>query len=321
VTWLPPLLVIAGPTATGKTELSIRVAERLAAEGLPAEIISADSRQVYRGLDIGTAKVSAADRARVPHHGFDLVEPNEPFSVADFAAEATRALSGIAARGGLAILVGGTGFYLRAIARGLDTHALPHDAEVRARIEQEILDGGVEAAARRLTTFAPQRAERTDLHNPRRVARALELAELTGDGPLPVSPGYAGSVAWLGLDVGPPVHDAWILERARGQFAAGLVDEARALRERFDPALPAFSAIGYCEAWDVTDGSATVDEAIERDAQRNRAFARRQRTWFRSEPDIGWLHADRDDIVQIAFQCAVELAGRPAPAGGPAVRK
>jgi tRNA dimethylallyltransferase len=318
---MPPLLVIAGPTATGKTGLSIELAERLAASGLPTEIISADSRQVYRGLDIGTAKVSAADRARVPHHGLDLVDPNEPFSVADFAAEATRALNAIAARGGLAILVGGTGFYLRAVARGLDTDALPHDAEVRARIEQEVLDGGVEAAARRLTTIAPRRAERTDLQNPRRVARALELAELAGDGPPPASPGYDGPVTWLGLDLDPTMHDAWILDRARAQFASGLVEEARTLRERFDPALPAFSAIGYREAWDVIDGRATLDEAIARDAQRNRAFARRQRTWFRSEPDIRWLHADSDDVVAVAFERAVELAGRPAHAGGPVVRK
>jgi tRNA dimethylallyltransferase len=320
VTRLPPLLVIAGPTATGKTGLSIQLAERLAAEGLPAEIISADSRQVYRGLDIGTAKVSAADRARVPHHGLDLVDPNEPFSVADFAAQATRALSGIAAGGGLAILVGGTGLYLRAVARGLDTAALPHDAELRARIEREVLDGGVDAAARRLTAIAPTRAARTDLHNQRRVARALELAELIGDGPPPDAPGYPGAVAWLGLDVDPAVHDGWILERAKGQFAAGLVDEARALRERFDPALPAFSAIGYREAWDVIDGRTTIDQAIERDAQRNRAFARRQRTWFRSEPDIRWLRADRDEILAIAHERAVDLA-RVIPAGGPAGRK
>jgi tRNA dimethylallyltransferase len=318
VTRLPPLLVIVGPTATGKTGLSIQVAERLTAEGLPAEIISADSRQVYRGLDIGTAKVSAADRARVPHHGLDLVDPNEPFSVADFTAEATRALTAIAGRGGLAILVGGTGFYLRAIARGFDTDALPHDAEVRSRIEREVLDSGVDAAARRLTMIAPQRAARTDLHNQRRVARALELAELSGDGPPPDAPGYAGRVSWLGLDVEPTVHDAWILDRARGQFAAGLVDEARALRERFDPALPAFSAIGYREAWDVIDGRATVDEAIERDAQRNRAFARRQRTWFRSEPDIEWLDAAGNigDIVTERAAGLIEAAGSPGTRRG-----
>ena len=317
---LPPLLVIAGPTATGKTGLSIDLADRLTAEGSPAEVISADSRQVYRGLDIGTAKVSPADRARVPHHGLDLVDPDESFSVADFVAEATRALAGIGSRRGLAILVGGTGLYLRAVARGLDTDALPHDADVRARIEREVLAAGVESAARRLTTIAPRRAERTDLHNPRRVARALELAELAGDGPLPQAPGYAGPVTWLGLDLDPAVHDTWILERATKQFGAGLIDEARTLRERFDPSLPAFSAIGYREAWDVIDGRATLDEAITRDAQRNRAFARRQRTWFRGEPDIDWLRADSHDAVAIAFDRALELAHRPVEAGKPAGR-
>src|SRR6185295_19750422 len=127
----PPLLVIAGSTATGKSGLSLAVARALRDEGVAAEVISADSRHVFRGLDIGTAKVSAADRADVPHHGLDLVEPDEPFSVADFVRHATGALGGIAERDGLAILVGGTGLYLRAVARGLDPDALPSDRDTR----------------------------------------------------------------------------------------------------------------------------------------------------------------------------------------------
>jgi tRNA dimethylallyltransferase len=307
VTRLPPLVVIAGPTATGKTELAIRVAEELGRQHQTAEIISADSRQVYRGLDIGTAKATAADRARIPHHGLDLVDPNEPFSVADYTAEATRVLTALGERGGVAILVGGTGLYLRGLARGLDTDALPHDADVRARIEREVLDRGVKAAAGRLATIAPRRAEHTDLHNPRRVARALELAELAGDGAPPPPRPYPGPITWIGLDAEPDIHDRWILDRARGQFAAGLVDEARSLRERFDPTLPAFSAIGYREAWDVIDGHATLDAAIERDAQRNRAFARRQRTWFRSEAAIRWLHVDRGDVLAVVVDSARRL--------------
>jgi len=136
---LPPLLVIAGATATGKTGLAVRLADELWGRGVAAEIISADSRQVYRGLDIGTAKVGRQDRARIPHHGLDLVDPDAPFSVADFVDHASASLARIAGRGGLAILVGGTGLYLRAIARGLDTEALPSDAVVRARIEDELL--------------------------------------------------------------------------------------------------------------------------------------------------------------------------------------
>jgi tRNA dimethylallyltransferase len=135
VNGVPPLLVIAGATATGKTGLSIAVARRLRDEGIAAEVISADSRQVFRGMDIGTAKATPAERAGVPHHGLDLVEPDEPFSVADFVGHVRGVLPGIAERHGIAILAGGTGLYLRAVAHGLDTDALPSDAAVRAGVE------------------------------------------------------------------------------------------------------------------------------------------------------------------------------------------
>jgi tRNA dimethylallyltransferase len=296
VTPAPPLLVIAGATATGKTGLALQIADALRGDGTMAEIISADSRQVYRGLDIGTAKVSPADRERVPHHGLDLVDPDEPFSVADFATHARRALAGIGERDGLAILVGGTGLYLRAVARGLDTDELPHDAAIRARVEAELIAGGLPAAAGRLAIIAPALAARTDLRNPRRVARALEIAELRGDAPPPQPRGYPGRITWLGLSADPATHRRWIAARARAQFEAGLLDEARALRERYDPALPAFSAIGYREAWAVADGTMTQEQAIAENARRNVGFAKRQRTWFRAEPDVHWLDAtDRPD--------------------------
>jgi tRNA dimethylallyltransferase len=296
VTAYPPLLVICGATATGKTGLSIRLAVGLRSDGTEAEIISADSRQVYSGLDIGTAKVGAEERARVPHHGLDLVEPDQPFSVADFADHARGALAGIAGRGGLALLVGGTGLYLRAVARGLDTANLPHDPDIRARIEEELATLGVDAAAQRLVAIAPTASAATDLRNPRRVARALEVAELLGDRPRPEPLGYPGGVAWLGLQLAPATHRDWVARRARAQFDAGLIDEARGLRERFDPSLPAFSAIGYREAWAVLDGTMSRNEAVAEDAQRNVAFAKRQGTWFRSEPDIDWLDATTDQV-------------------------
>ncbi|HEU0235436.1 MAG TPA: tRNA (adenosine(37)-N6)-dimethylallyltransferase MiaA [Candidatus Limnocylindrales bacterium] len=292
----PPLLVIAGATATGKTGLALRLADELRGRGVAAEIISADSRQVYRGLDIGTAKVGPDERARIPHHGLDLVDPDTPFSVADFVEHASGALAGIAASAGLAVLVGGTGLYLRAVARGIATDALPSDAAVRARIEDELGAHGVAAAGARLAALAPGLAARTDLRNPRRVARALEIAELRGDAPLPAPRGYDGPVAWIGLAVDPATHRRWIAERARAQFEAGLIDEARALRERFDPSLPAFSAIGYREAWAVLDGRLTVGAAIAEDTARNVAFAKRQRTWFRAEPGVDWLDAAADPL-------------------------
>lgn len=285
---MPPLVVIAGATATGKTGLALELAEALIAEGRPAQIISADSRQVYRGLDIGTAKVTAAERARVPHRGLDLVDPDEPFSVADFADHARAALGAIAAQGGTAILAGGTGLYLRAIARGLDTSALPSDPIVRARLEADLVAEGLAALAARLARLAPYLAANIDLNNSRRVVRALEIAEIRGDGPLPPTRGYGGPLAWVGLALDPAEHRRRIAARAEAQFDAGLIEEAAALRERFDPSLPAFSAIGYAEAWAVLDGELTREAAIERDAARNVAFARRQGTWFRSEPDIAW---------------------------------
>ena len=293
---VPPLLVIAGSTATGKTGLSLALARALRSEGSPAEVISADSRQVFRGLDIGTAKVPAADRADVPHHGLDLVDPDEPFSVADFVRHAAGALAGIRQRGGLAILVGGTGLYLRAVARGLDADALPSDRDTRAAVEGLLAREGLGAAVARLHRLAPKRAARTDLANPRRVARALEIAELVGDAAPPPLRGYRAPVAWVGLHVHGTTHRDWVARRARQQFDDGLLDEARALRERFDPALPAFSAIGYHEAWALLDGELEREAAIERDAARNVAFAKRQATWFRAERDIEWLDATADAL-------------------------
>lgn len=302
----PPLIVIAGATATGKTELAIELAESLIAHGRPGEIISADSRQVFRGLDIGTAKVSAADRARVPHHGLDLVDPDQPFSVADFVAHASGVLTAIAARGGVAILAGGTGFYLRAVARGLDTDALPSHPETRARLELELESRGLPALVERLEATAPRLAARVDRKNPRRVVRGLEIAEIAGDAPLPGPRGYPGDVTWIGLTLAPDEHRRRIEARAQAQFDAGLMAEARDLRDRFDPGLPAFSAIGYREAWAVIDGELTLEGAIALVAQRTNSFAKRQRTWFRSEPDVAWL----DATTRLPLAETVEAIGR-----------
>jgi tRNA dimethylallyltransferase len=288
----PPLIVIAGATATGKTGLSLRLAGRIPG----AEILSADSRQVYRGLDIGTAKVSAADRARVPHHGLDLVDPDKPFSVADFARHADTVLRGIAQRGGTAILVGGTGLYLRAVARGLALDQVPSDPALRANVELEFQAEGLAPLVERLRRLAPRLAATVDLRNARRVVRALEIAELQGDRPLPEARGYPGPSVWLGLTVDPPTLREWIARRAREQFDAGLVEEAAAVRARGYPdTLRSLSAIGYPEAFAVLDGRLTREDAIVQDARRNVAFAKRQRTGFRREPDVGWFDTTAAD--------------------------
>ena len=303
----PPLIVVAGATATGKTELGIRLAEAIVASGRPATVISADSRQVYRGLDIGTAKVTAADRARVPHAGLDLVDPDRRFALSDYVFHARGVLERIAREDGVALLVGGTGLYLRAVARGLDLDALPDDPAIRARLEAEFAAEGLEPLAARLQAIAPTLASEIHLANPRRVIRALEIAELRGDGSRPRPRGYDGPVAWIGLDVARDEHARRIATRARAQFDAGLIDEAVGLRERFDPSLPAFSAIGYQEAWAVVDGTLSLEAAIEQDARRNVAFAKRQRTWFRAEPDIAWLDATAGDPFETSLAAAMSI--------------
>ena len=300
-------MVLAGPTATGKTGLSLLLAESF--QG--GEIISADATQVYLGMEVGTAKVSAADRARVPHHGLDLVEPDQPFSVADFARHADEALAAIAERGGWALLVGGTGFYIRAVARGLALDLVPSDRALRASLELELEAQGLPPLVARLRHMAPTLAARVDLHNARRVVRALEIAYVQGDQPLPEARGYGRDVLWLGLDLADhALHRTWIARRAREQFDAGLVDEAAALRARHGTDLRSFDAIGYREASAVLDGRLTREQAIAEDVRRNVLLAKRQRTWFRREPGIEWLDAADPATPDRAREAVARYLGR-----------
>jgi tRNA dimethylallyltransferase len=307
----PPLVVIGGPTASGKTALSVRLALALEADGIPAEIISADSRQVYRGTDVATAKPTLAERRGVPHHGLDLVDPDERFSVADFAAHVKVALAAIAAREGVAILAGGTGFWLGAIADGLDLDALPWDPAVRATLEVELAASGLGTLVERLWATAPGLASRVDLRNPRRVVRALEIATVAGDAPRPGPRGYAGPVLRLALDVADrSMHRTMIERRAAAQLDGGILPEAEALRARYPTSLPAFSAIGYREAWDLLDGRIDRAAYLAANAGRNMAYARRQRTWFRRSPADLQIDAGDPGGIDRAIQHARSFAGR-----------
>jgi tRNA dimethylallyltransferase len=212
------------------------------------------------------------------------------------------ALRTLGRRGGVGILAGGTGFWLRAVTAGIDTDALPHDPVIRAELEAALVDDGLETLAARLEALAPSIAARTDLRNPRRVVRALEIATLRGDGPLPAPLGYGAPVLGLQLVVEPAEQRRRIHERARQQFDGGLVEEARALRERFDPALQAFSAIGYHESWAFIDGTRTLEEAIALDALHNEQFAKRQKTWFRREPALAAIDATGDAATAVTTQ-------------------
>jgi tRNA dimethylallyltransferase len=280
----PPLVVVGGPTATGKTDLAIRLALALSADGRCAEVVSADSRQVYRGMDVGTAKPNFEERRGIPHHGLDLVDPDEDFSVSQFADHVAAVLPRIAAGRGVAILAGGTGFWLRAIADGLALDDLPHDAALRVELGEMLDRDGAAALAAALQAEAPVLAGGVDLLNPRRVLRALEIARLRGDGPLPAPRGYGGPVVRVLVDVVDRArHRHWIAERSERQLDGGILPEAAGLRERFGTGLRAFSSIGYREAWDLLDGRLDRAGYLAANSKRNVDFARRQRTWFRRE--------------------------------------
>jgi tRNA dimethylallyltransferase len=264
-------------------------------------------------MDIGTAKPTPAERAAIPHHGLDLVDPDEPFTAADYARKASSALHDIAERGGVALLVGGTGLYLRVLGHGVPLDATGADPAIRAELERRLARDGLPALVGELEARDPAAAEAIDLVNPRRVVRALERSLVTGSATAPPPRGYPAPILWLGLRRDPPRSTEVIAARARDQFANGLLDEAAALRERYDEGLPAFSAIGYREAFDVLAGRSDVETAIETAVGRTRAYAKRQRTWFRAQPDIAWLDAD-DAPDARARALVTAFLGRPVEA-------
>ena len=284
-----PLVAIVGPTASGKSDLAMALARTL-----PLEILVADSRQVYRGMDIGTAKPDPADRAAVPHHLLDLVDPDEPFTVARWVDAARRLLPEVAARGRLPTVVGGTGLYVTSLLDGHDYAAQPWSPELRAHLAAELEAEGLAPLAARLAERDPLAASRTDLRNPRRVLRALERAELGGVGgaATPRADPWPGRVAMLGISRPREVLYRRIDERASALFATGLLDEVRALLAAgFGPDLPPMTGHGYREAAGVLAGEWTEEEAIAVTARRTRQYAKRQLGWFRRDPRIVWLAA------------------------------
>ena len=280
---------MVGPTASGKTDFSLALADQVA-----CEILVADSRQVYRGLDVGTAKVGAAERKRVPHHLLDLVEPGEPFTVAQWAERARALVPEIAARGRLPLVVGGTGLYVTALVDGFDFASQPWSPEVRERLAEELEAEGLAVLAERLARLDPASGARTDLRNPRRVLRALERAELIGAAAAQTvdSKPYPGRIGLIGLTRPLSVLDQRVGERAEAMFRDGILDETRALLERdLDPATPALTGHGYAEAARHLAGEWTLEEAITVTARRVRRYVRRQLSWFRRDRRIVWLDA------------------------------
>lgn len=298
----PPAIALMGPTASGKTALALRWA---AEHG--GEIVSVDSALVYRGLDIGAAKPDAAERAAAPHHLIDVRAPWQPYSAADFAADAREAVEGILARGRLPILAGGTGLYFRALLDGLSD--MPEaDPALRARIEAEAAERGWGALHAELAHVDPEAAARIHATDAQRIQRALEVYRLSGR---PISvwqrearPRHPFPCRVLRIAIAPAdraVLHARIATRFDAMLAAGFLDEVRALRAlpalASHPApldLPALRAVGYRQAWEFLDGACDADAFRERAIAATRQLAKRQLTWLRGELGLRWFDPATD---------------------------
>jgi tRNA dimethylallyltransferase len=310
----PPLVVIVGPTAVGKTSLALRLAEEF-----DGEIVSADSRQIYRGMDIGTAKPSAAELDRVPHHLVDIVSPGTDFHVAEFQAAAYAAIHAIHDRGHVPFLVGGTGQYVLAVVEGWQIPPVPPDEDFRERLYARAESEGPESLHRRLEHVDPEAAQRIHPNNVRRVVRALEVFKATGQpisdwqGKLP--PPYR--VLQIGLTMDRDELYGRIDQRVDVMLDAGLVEEVRALLEAdhaFD--LPAMSSLGYAEFEPYFAGSASLQEVAQRIKHETHRFVRHQYNWFsEDDPDIHWFDAAADPYpcIRALVEAFLETAGKSTP--------
>jgi tRNA dimethylallyltransferase len=306
-----PLVVIVGPTAVGKTEVALQVAERLG-----GEIINADSRQVYRGMDIGTAKPDAAERARIPHHLLDIADPDAVYTLAEYQAAAMAAIGDIAGRGRLPILTGGTGLYVRSVLRGWTIPRSEPDPARRQAWKDEAAAHGVPALHARLAGVDPQAAGRIDPMDLVRIGRALEVYEQSGR---PISEQQGAEppdfrLAAFGLTRPRERLYERIDRRVEQMLAAGLRDEAARVHERFGPA-PLARTLGYAEILAEWEGRLAPAETVARIQQQTRRYAKRQLTWFRGDPELRWLDLDECATLAGTVETIVSqvegLFGRP----------
>lgn len=296
---LPPLVAIVGPTAVGKTAISLQLAQ-----DFNGEIVSADSRQIYRGLDIGTDKAPPAARHAVPHHLLDIVAPDEVFSLAQYQRAAYAAIDDIHRRSRLPLLVGGTGLYVRAVLDGLGIPEAPPDEALRAELEQAARSEGPLALHARLTALDPVAAGRIDPRNVRRVVRALEVCLVTG---VPISQLQTASpppyrTLRLGLTRPRAALYERIDRRVDEMMAHGLVEEVeRLLAAGFAPPLPAMTGLGYGQIAQYLRGELTLEEAVSAIKRQTRRLVHQQSTWFRADdPRIRWFDLEAVDYAAIA---------------------
>ncbi|MFY0409821.1 tRNA (adenosine(37)-N6)-dimethylallyltransferase MiaA [Solicola sp. PLA-1-18] len=297
-----PVRAVVGPTAAGKSDLAIAVAGELGLAGSPVEVVNADSMQLYRGMDIGTAKLTVDERRGVRHHLLDVLDVRDPATVAEFQDWARDAVAACHGRGVLPLLVGGSALYVRAV---LDDFEFPGtDPSLRARLESDLVEVGPEAMHVRLAGEDPAAAEAILPSNGRRIVRALEVVALTGRpyaAGLPELRYVYDDVAVVGVDVPREVLDARIEARVDAMFDAGLVEEVERLAAQgLAEGRTASRALGYAQVLDAIAGRTTMEQARDETVRRTRKFARRQDSWFRKDPRITWVSHDDPDLVHRA---------------------
>ena len=287
----PPLVVLLGPTAVGKTALSLGLCERFG-----AEVIGADSRQIYQGMDIGTAKATATEQANAPHHLIDLCAPDAPFTLAHYQRLAYYTIDDIQGRGKLPLLVGGTALYIRAVVEGLRIPEVPPNPAVRAELEALLASAGREALFSRLQQLDPATAATIDRQNPRRLLRALEIVISTGQSKVALEgaepPPYR--ILQIGLDRERSILYERINLRVEQMMAAGLIAETEQLLAKgYRPPLPAITSLGYREIIAYLAGELGLATAVEKIKTETHRYVRHQYTWFRKMTEIVWFDLDQ----------------------------
>ena len=295
------LLAIVGPTAAGKSEVGLLLAERLG-----GEIVSADSMQVYRGMDIGTAKPTAEERARVPHHLIDIVDPGEEFSVAEYRARAEAALAAVWKNGKQPILVGGSGLYVRAVLEEMDFAMTPPDGELRRRLTEEARSKGTRVLHEWLSEVDPETAARIHPNDEKRIIRALEVCESTGrpmarPQQLDRRKAMRYNARQFGLSL--PREELYVRIEARvdRMLEGGLVEEVKGLIDRgYGEDLVSMKGLGYAQLAEHVRGERSLEEAVRRLKRDTRRFAKRQFTWFGADPRIDWIDVAPEEPARAA---------------------
>lgn len=303
------LVVLVGPTAVGKTKLSIKLAK-----ALNAEIISGDSMQIYRGMDIGTAKITQEEMEGVPHHLIDIKNPDESFSTADFQQLVRDKIEEIAARGRLPMIVGGTGLYIQSVIYDYEFADKESESFIRERLEREAEEKGIDVLYEQLKRIDPVSAEKIHINNKRRVIRALEVYETTGK---PFSEHIASQqqtllydVALIGLMMEREQLYTRINERVDIMMEQGLLEEVKGLYDKGVRDTQSIQAIGYKELYQYLENRVTLDEAIEQLKQNSRRYAKRQLTWFRNKMPVQWFDVSDVSLDETFHEIFTYVAGK-----------